>query len=176
MRPKLSLPIVALTLVACQSQPATQTADTTEVQAVAAAAADAKALVARAYEAFNNRDFAAYAELFTADADTWATDGSMVSGVQNIAGWDMAWVDAYPDANITSSQMVAQGSFVVSENRFTGTHEGTIAAASGDEIPATGNQVDVPYVAVFEIEDGKLKHQRIYYNSMDMLEQLGQMP
>jgi steroid delta-isomerase-like uncharacterized protein len=176
MRPKLALPIVAITLAACQTQPATQTADTTESQTAAAAAVDAKALVARAYEAFNNRDFDAYAELFTADADTWSTDGSMVRGVQNIAAWDMAWVDAFPDARITSSQMVAEGSFVVSQNRFTGTHEGTIVTADGNEIPATGNQVDVPYVAVFEIEDGKVKHQRIYYNVMDMMEQLGQMP
>jgi steroid delta-isomerase-like uncharacterized protein len=176
MKSKLVVPIVALFLAACQSQPATETAQTSEADAAAAAAAEAKALVNRYYEAFNSHDREVYSELFTADAETWSTDGSTVSGVEAVADWDMAWYSAFPDARITSERMITEGSFIVSENHFTGRHEATMVQPDGQEIPATGNQVDVPYVAVFEIEGGKLKRQRIYYNSLTVVEQLGLEP
>jgi len=59
-----------------------------------------------------------------------------------------------------------------SENRFSGTHTAPLQTPAG-EIAPTGRRVDAPYVTVFDIEEGKLKVQRIYYDQLELQVQLG---
>ena len=133
---------------------------------------DAKELVDRYYAALNQRDGDAYEELFSQEVEAWAAGGQTIHGAQAMRDWDMSWAAAFPDARITSLHKYAEGSMVVSENRFTGTHTETVHTPEG-EIAPTGKYVDGPYVGIFEVEGGKLTAQRIYYDRLELLTQLG---
>jgi limonene-1,2-epoxide hydrolase len=44
------------------------------------------------------------------------------------------------------------------------------------EIPATGKELDFPFVGVFRVDDGKIASIRIYYDQVEVFTQLGLMP
>lgn len=164
----LTAGLLALSLAACE--PAARQ-ETEATMAAASSAADAKALVDRYYAAASNGNRDAYAELFTADVQLWAP-GETLTGAQALLERDMTWLAAFPDARVTSIRKIADGPFVVSENRFSGTHTAPLVTPEG-EIAPTGKPIDLPYVAVFEVTGGKLKAQRIYYDQMTLMTQLG---
>ncbi len=133
---------------------------------------DARELVDRYYQAFNDRDWNSYEQLFNAEAETLASGGATVHGVQAVRDWDKSWIEAFPDGRITSERKTPGGAIVASENRFTGTHTGTLHTPAGD-VPPTGKRVDVPYVAIFEVQGDQLKTQHIYYDTAELQSQLG---
>jgi ketosteroid isomerase-like protein len=67
------------------------------------------------------------------------------------------------------------GELAVQEARFTGTHTGTLRAPSGD-IPATGRSVDLRYVGVQSVENGRVASFHLYFDQAELLTQLGLMP
>ncbi len=133
---------------------------------------DAKDLIDRYYTAFNARDRAAYENLFAQDAETHAPGAQGVKGTKAVRDWDMTWAAAFPDARITSLRKCAEGALVISENRFAGTHKEPLRTPEG-EIKATGKKVDVPYIAVFDVDSGRIRTQRIYYDRAELMSQLG---
>ena len=134
---------------------------------------DEQELVGRYYETFNRRDWDAYEQLFSADVVGWAAGSDEVRGVEAKRESDKAWVDAFPDARVISTRTSAVGGAIVAaESHFAGTHTGTMHTPQGDVEP-TGKGVDLPYVGVFEVEEGKLKAHRIYYDRADLQSQLG---
>ena len=48
--------------------------------------------------------------------------------------------------------------YVVEQARYTGTHTGTRRTPEA-EIPATGKELDFPFVGVFRVDDGKIASQ-----------------
>jgi hypothetical protein len=46
----------------------------------------------------------------------------------------------------------------------------------GQQVPATGRRVDVPFCQVAHIRDGKVQGAKLYYGSMTLLGQLGLLP
>lgn len=57
------------------------------------------------------------------------------------------------------------------EFTFRGRHTGELMA-----IQPTGYQVEVPMLAVYEIEDDQIRQARLYYDMATFMRQLGQMP
>lgn len=120
-------------------------------------------VVRRYYEAFNARDLAAYAELFTPDCVIEAP-GLTLKGVDGMRGFDQVWTGAFPHARVESLKMTTVGDMVGSSNwMHGGRHEGPLKTPEGD-VPATGGRLDAPYSASFELENGKIKLQRIVYD------------
>ena len=121
-------------------------------------------IVRKYYEAFNARDFEAYARLFTADCVTEAP-GVSVRGVDGVRAFDRGWMDAFPAARIESMRMTAAGDVVVTVNWFHGgKHEGTLHTPMGD-IPASGATFEAPYCSRFEIADDRIKLQRLLFET-----------
>ena len=138
--------------------------------------ADLKALERRYYEAFNSRDLDRYAELFTEDVEVIASGGIRMRGVDAMREFDRGWHTAFPDCVITLPSQTADGSVVVSENVFTGTHTGVLKTPAGD-IPPTGANLVGEYVAVVRFaSDGKIESFRAYLDRMELLEGLGIIP
>jgi len=138
--------------------------------------ADLKATERRYYEAFNARELGRYDELFTDDVEVIASGGMRMKGVAAMREFDAGWHTAFPDCVITLTSQTADGSVVVSENVFTGTHTGTLKTPAGD-IPATGSNVVGEYAAVLRFApDGKIASFRAYLDRMELLEALGIIP
>ena len=128
------------------------------------------------YEAFNARELDRYAELFTQDVEVIASGGIRMHGVDAMREFDRSWHTAFPDNVITLTSQTQDGSTVVSENVFTGTHTGVLSTPAGD-IPPTGSNVVGEYVAVLRFAaDGKISSFRAYLDRMELLEALGIVP
>ena len=88
----------------------------------------------------------------------------------------MRSVTAAPDRGSADVVLVAEGDTVVEQARYTGMHTGTWRSPNGVEIPATGKTVDFPFMGVFRVTNGKIRSIRIYYDQIEVFNQLGLMP
>ncbi len=73
-----------------------------------------------------------------------------------------------PDLTYVIEEMVAEGDTVVVRMRQTGTHTGSI-----DTVPATGEAVDVPAVAIYEVDAGKLRERFFLDDKLKLVETVG---
>src|SRR5947209_9403143 len=97
-----------------------------------------KALTRRAYDAFNQRDLAAFYELITPDF-VLHNASTTIQGLEAYKQWISLHLIAFPDARLTIEEMLAEGDKVVVRQTFRGTHQGDLMG-----IPSTGKQVAVP--------------------------------
>jgi ketosteroid isomerase-like protein len=128
------------------------------------------------YEAINRRDFAFYDTVFTPDVTLAAPGGVQLQGTPAVAAFDQIWVTAFSDFAIIGGFHVADDQRVMCYNRATGTHDGTLVMPDGSEVAATGRRLDAPYFASFDVRDGRLSSQLIYFDRMLLAEQLGLLP
>ena len=100
------------------------------------------------------------------------------SGEQDNAQWreyGAAFRTALPDAHMHVDAWIESGDQVVVEGHFRGTHDGPLATPHG-EIPPSGNSIDLPFVDIFRVSDGKLAEHRTYWDQLTMMGQLGVTP
>jgi len=83
--------------------------------------------------------------------------------------------DAVPDAGMHISTAVESGEDIAIEGQFKGTHSGDLVSPQGT-IPASGRTIDLRYSDFFKVKGGKIVEHRIYWDQMDMMQQLGAMP
>jgi steroid delta-isomerase-like uncharacterized protein len=131
-------------------------------------------LIQRYYDAFNRRDFAAYASLFHEDCEIVAP-GVEARGIEAMRGFDAVWTGAFPDGKVTPVAQAETDGHVLSENRFSGTHRGPLRSPQG-EVPATGRYFDRLYVGVFTVQGGKIKSQHVHYDGVTVEKDLGLRP
>lgn len=129
-------------------------------------------LVTRYYEALSNADWAAYSELFTPDVELNAFGGVTGTGIDAVLAFDQVWKSAAPDFAVTLLLWAQNGESVLCEILAWGTHTEVLSLPTGD-VPPTGREFGGKGVGVFEIRDGRLSTQRIYFDRMIVLEQLG---
>lgn len=75
---------------------------------------------------------------------------------------------AFPDLDVTTEDLVAEGDRVCRRTRTTGTHEGSYKG-----IEATGNAVDVSGMIIYRLEDGQIAESWGQNDMMGMMKQLG---
>lgn len=77
--------------------------------------------------------------------------------------------------NIRMTSSIESGDAIAVEGILSGTHRGPMQTAAG-ELPPTGKRIELPFADVFEIQDGRVKAHRVYYDQLTFLHQLGVMP
>jgi steroid delta-isomerase-like uncharacterized protein len=83
------------------------------------------------------------------------------------------WKAAFPDGNGTIEGVHADGNTVTLELTWEGTQSGPMQTPDGSELPATNRHGKVKACQVLEVEDGKIKATRHYFDLMTLLQQLG---
>ena len=78
---------------------------------------------------------------------------------------------AFPDLEIAVTDMVIEGSRVVSAWVAAGTHQGTIM-----NIPPTGHKVQVRGVSIIDVEDGLIVRGQYIWDLAGMLRHMGLLP
>ncbi len=124
--------------------------------------------------AFNNRDWDGVRSCTTANF-TWEDIAAnrKIEGVEQVIEAWQAWIVAFPDirANVLNS-FACEANVVCDETIVSGTHTGPMQTPD-TVIPATGKSVEVRTCRIVEIEGGKVKSIREYFDMMTMLQQLG---
>ena len=81
------------------------------------------------------------------------------------------YISAFPDLHFQIDQMLASGNFVVTRWTATGTHRRPLM-----RIPATNRRTITRGCTVAEIRNGKVVHDWIYWDTGNLLKQLGVLP
>ena len=79
---------------------------------------------------------------------------------------------AFPDLYATIDEMTVKGDKIIWVWTFTGTNTGLFHTPLGD-IPATGKKVQFSGVAIDRVDEGKIVEEWVYFNVLQVLQQLG---
>jgi steroid delta-isomerase-like uncharacterized protein len=85
------------------------------------------------------------------------------------------WKQAFPDEQGTITGVCTRGNTVAVELTWEGTQSGPIATPDGQELPPSNKGMKIKSVQVIEVEDGKIKALRHYFDLMTLLQQIGAM-
>jgi len=132
-----------------------------------------KAVARRAFEEhFNTGNFDLAQEIFAADYVNH--DPSLPrsgSGPEAANQAVRLYREAFPDAQITVEDQVAEGDKVATRWSARGTHQGELLG-----VGPTGNQVQITGISISRIEDGRIAEDWIDYDALGMMQQIGAIP
>jgi steroid delta-isomerase-like uncharacterized protein len=83
----------------------------------------------------------------------------------------IAFHSAFPDLNVTTEEILAEGEKVVSRWTARGTHQGELLG-----IAPTGNGVTIKGIDVLRVAEGRIVERWAQFNSLEMMQQLGVVP
>jgi len=141
--------------------------------AVHASSVDAQALAAAkaAMDAFQKADYVHWASFYADDAiieDVGSgNEGRRVEGKKAILEWFKIVADSWADSTYKPLRVVAEGRTVMWEWRWEGTQTADFVDAKG-----AGRKVNFRGVTIWDMEDGKVKHEVTIYNYSTLLHQL----
>jgi predicted ester cyclase len=125
------------------------------------------------YEYWNARKLERLGELVATDAEILVIgSGARFRGPSGAIEHARIWADAFPDGHIAIDRMIAVGGRVVVEYTETGTHTGPLRSSSGS-IPGSGRSVTLNLCDILEIEEGKIRSIRSFFDSGSLLMQIG---
>ena len=113
--------------------------------------------------------------------EVFAPDAEMIEpGVEHdlehaVEGW-VQLLDASDDLHADIVSALEGPDRVVVEAVIRGTHTGLLGRDDEQQLPATGRAFSVRIVQVSEIEDGRVRRWRSYWDRLGLLEQLGVAP
>jgi steroid delta-isomerase-like uncharacterized protein len=136
---------------------------------------DPRQVTTEGVEAFNAHDEQRLRALYADDAVLEAPGPARLEGAEQAVEYIMVWLRAFPDARQTIDNEIASGDWVVQEFTFTGTHTGALSAPEGD-IPPTNRNLTGHGVQIARVREGKIVEERVYFDQVDVLTQLGVLP
>ena len=111
---------------------------------------------------------ALFAPNFTQNAA--AITPASLEGAKQTHGMSM---QAMPDRKTEVLETIAEGDKVAVRVRLTGTNTGGFSWLG---IPANGNKVDVEWISIYTLKDGKVTEHRAVMDIMGLMQQLGAIP
>ena len=132
-----------------------------------------KEIVRRMVEAINERDFAALDEVVAPDIvrHSAATPGVEVHSLDEFKAFLRQDLAAVPDAQQEIHLMLAEGDMVSVRALYRGTQTGPMGP-----FPPSGNPLELPFMGILRVEDGKIAEIWVEWDNVAALTQLGHFP
>lgn len=103
-----------------------------------------------------------------------SANAGTVTGVEAFLAFVYAFKQAFPDLHWEMREFIEGSDTVVAEGIFIGTNSRTMVGPRGP-IPATGRRVELPFCDIWKVRNGRIVENRIYYDQVTFLSQLGLM-
>jgi steroid delta-isomerase-like uncharacterized protein len=132
-----------------------------------------KALVRRYFEAHNERNPAAVADLLSDDFvrhNLAFPQQDQPAGAADDVARVEAWLATFPDLQISIEELIAEGDIVMTYVVWRGTQDGPIPQW---EAPATGRPMAREAAGLWRVECGQLAEVSVVADNLTMLRQLG---
>lgn len=100
-----------------------------------------------------------------------ATEGPPVTSRDQFIELQKVFLASFPDQRVIPHELVAEGDLVAVRATYAGTNTGPMG-----DVPATGKSVDVPFLALFRIDNGKIAELWVEWDNVYMLKQMGLFP
>jgi steroid delta-isomerase-like uncharacterized protein len=136
----------------------------------------AKDVTDRVLKGWQAHDADAVARCYSEDCVMTGPGRMELRGREGAKEFMTVWNDACPDNELEIEHEYATDTVVVQEGIFRGTHTGPLVSPDGETIPATGRRLEAGYADVIEVKDGLIVAERLYYDQVELLIQLGLMP
>jgi steroid delta-isomerase-like uncharacterized protein len=132
-----------------------------------------KDVVRRLIAAINARDFDQIEELVAPDVvrHSQATAGVEVRSREQFKEFLRQDLTTFPDAQQEIHTLIAEGDKVALYLTLTGTQEGPAGP-----FPATGKKVEVRFLGIMRVENGKVAEIWVEWDNLSILTQLGHFP
>jgi steroid delta-isomerase-like uncharacterized protein len=122
------------------------------------------------YKYVEKKDFDGIRELLQDDFK-WVCASTKEWGFDRLRKAGTEDTRAFPDVKINFQRIVAHGNSVIVEYDWVGTHKEEYFG-----IPATNREVKVPFVEIFELENGKIILVKTYANMILLHQQITGKP
>ena len=126
-------------------------------------------------DAWNAKDVEGRKQVSSPDIETEMPGGMQLRGVDQVRQVESAFWEALPDSQIKRTGEFVAGDTAISEGFFTGTHTGVFRTPQG-EVPPSGNAVNLRFASLKRVVDGKIVSERIYFDQMEFMMQIGALP
>ena len=130
-----------------------------------------KAIALRTSEIVNQKNPDLIEELYPPDF-VWHGPDQDIRGYEQAKQLSYTFFAAFPDAQMTDEDVIAEGEKVVRRYTTRGTHQGETAVFG----PPTGRQVELKGITIHRIEGGKIVEEWEAYDNLSMMKQLGLAP
>ena len=94
-----------------------------------------------------------------------------LEGLEAYRQFGSQYFSAFPDLQITTEDLIAEGDKVTMRYAWRGTHKGELMG-----IPATGKQVVTSGISILRVANGKIAEQWDSFDNLGMLQQIGVIP
>ena len=131
---------------------------------------DNKTLVRRFYEE-GVHNTALFDELLAPTYVLHFPGSPPITGIEQAKQLMAAYTSAFPDLQLTTEDMVAEGNKVAIRNTWRGTHQGAFQG-----LPPTGKHVTFTGSDVFHVVGGKIVEQWADLDALGLMQQLGGLP
>ncbi len=108
------------------------------------------------------------AEDYVSESDTLPAP---VRGRESARGVFQMYLRAFPDLHFEMEQLLPSGNYVVTRWHATGTHGGELMG-----VPATNRRAETHGCSVVEYRDGQMVRELVYWDTGNLLRQLGVLP
>lgn len=130
-------------------------------------------IVLRMIEAINARDFDALDDVVSQTVRRYsaATPDVHVTTLEEFKAFLRADLAAVPDAMQETNMVFSSGDMVAIHETYTGTQTGQMGP-----FPPSGRELEVPFIGLLRIEDGKIAEIWVEWDNLNALAQLGHFP
>lgn len=129
--------------------------------------------------AWNSQDWDAFEKRHAENvAVYWPGQPEPTRGVHNHRAESIEFFKAFPDNHLVNNPykiLFANGDHTCSIADFTGTFKGPMKGADGKTIPPTNKKFHLEFCTVATWKDGKITEERLFYDLVGMLKQIGVM-
>jgi predicted ester cyclase len=130
-----------------------------------------KAIVRRYREIHNSNNLAALDQVVDANIISHSGIPGLPPGLEGGKMVHNIFLSAFPDSQVTTEDLIAEGDKVVERFSFHGTNKGSFMGA-----PPTGKQVASTGMSVFRIANGKIVEHWGENDALGVMQQLGMIP
>ena len=161
------LALILCFMVGCQDKKAL--AELEAMKAEAAVEEQNKELVRNFFEELDKGNAEIISELYISDAVSYSPSGSTTpTSPEELVEMTKMFYDAFPDLAHSIKELIASGDKVIARVTARGTHKGEFYS-----IPATGNKIELSFIVIVRIENGKFVEQRQEIDMLGFMQQLG---
>ena len=135
-----------------------------------------RTVVERHYKDVADKNYDRIREHMHEDVVTTMPGAGEMRGADAFIGYAQNFFTALPDAHMEVHAIVEEGDTVIAVGEFVGTHTGPLATPDGQQVPATGRSIALPFADFFKIEGDRVKTHKVYFDQATLMEQLGLVP
>jgi predicted ester cyclase len=127
--------------------------------------------------AWNSQDWETFSERHADNvAVFWPGQADPTRGVQNHHEESLEFFKMFPDNHLANDPykiLFAEGDYTCSVADFTGTFKGAMKGLDGKMIQPTNKKFHLEFCTVAYWQDRKILEERLYYDQVGMLKQIG---